>query len=279
MKRFTVRLIVALLTFLAGVGATAGWIIYQYQYASMQERTPPALFSTHTASSVSGLVNSYQQEEELDRVLPQLHAEYVEIKKAPTVEKLVLLDGKIRRLFGGWSECQTRDYDGKSFDHHQYAPMGLYIGYMEVLTYSGKLLADAHRMNPRSKYRKYTLYSTILSDHSPSDLGVMPNIKAAYQYAREFPTGPFIEDTLHIIADFHKDLFMVLRDNHRDYKYDCFKPYITKASYREQMSHAKSVAQSYYQKVLALNPNNNSARESLERINKGKINAWSFCAD
>jgi hypothetical protein len=43
-------------------------------------------------------------------------------------------------------------------------------------------------------------------------MGVMPDIKAAYAYETEFPNGPFIADVYRTIADFHKDLYMVLRD-------------------------------------------------------------------
>ena len=55
----------------------------------------------------------------------------------------------------------------------------------------------------------------------------MPNVTAAFDYVTEFPAGPFAKQAWITIADFHKDLFMVIRDGERDYKWECFKPYIT----------------------------------------------------
>ncbi len=114
---------------------------------------------------------------------------------------------------------------------------------------------------------------------SDSGLGEMPNIRAAYKYEREFPDGPFIEETLLIIAEFNKDLYMVLRDDHDDYKYDCFKPYINGSPRLTQMRRAQQKAMSYYEKVITINPTNAHARESLEEINNRTIKSWSFCAD
>jgi hypothetical protein len=107
----------------------------------------------------------------------------------------------------------------------------------------------------------------------------MPDIKAAYQYEREFPDGPFIEDTLSIIGDFNKDLYMVLRDDLNDYKYDCFKPHIDKSPRLGQTSRARRKAISYYEKVLSINPSNARAKRFLEEVNNGTIDGWSFCAD
>ena len=63
----------------------------------------------------------------------------------------------------------------------------------------------------------------------------MPNIKVAYQYAKEFPNGPFIADGYRIIASFHMDLFGVVRrlreGKEKDFLYDCYKPYVERRPY------------------------------------------------
>jgi hypothetical protein len=154
--------------------------------------------------------------------------------------------------------------------------MGVELDHFGSLWYSGKLLADAHRMNPHSPLRSHTLFSTVEPDHG---FGVMPDVGAARRYAKEFPRGPFIEETLLVLADFNKDLYMVLRDDLRDFKYDCFKPYTDRSPRPAQARRAQSRAVSYYEKALRLNPANARAKEFLEEVKKGTIQGWSFCAD
>ena len=69
-----------------------------------------------------------------------------------------------------------------------------------ALEYTEILLVKAHEMDPRSKYREYTLFSQIMGIRPEGGLGEMPNIKVAYQYAKEFPKGPFISNVYLIIA-------------------------------------------------------------------------------
>lgn len=86
---------------------------------------------------------------------------------------------------------------------------------MDWLRYDGTLLRQAHKLNPNSEYRRYTLFAEI--GWEAGSWG-MPDIKAAHRYEKEFPNGPFIEDVISIIARFYKDLYMVLRDRRSDYK-------------------------------------------------------------
>lgn len=275
MRHLTLRLAVAVLTFIVGATAATFWLFHHQssRYESSDIRINSS--STDEKQTPSEVVSLCQWSYQIEQILPKLYDEYVEIEPDPTIEKLVFLDEEVRRFMSSRPEYYPCGDDAKHWND-KYAKLGLHLDYWNLLDYSGALLIKAHKINPKSKYRKYTLFSTV---EPYRGLGEMPNIKAAFQYAREFPDGPFIEDTLSIIADFHKDLFMVLRDNLRDYKYDCFKPYIDGSPYLKQINRAKSMATNHYKKVLALNPSNARAINFLNEIHNGTINSWSFCAD
>ncbi|MGI8653773.1 MAG: hypothetical protein ACR2LC_00985 [Pyrinomonadaceae bacterium] len=276
MRRYALYFIAALLTFALG-GATVSLLVHR-----LQSREPANALLKHTAVSEKKTLvaaNECGHMEQLSLLLPQFYDEYKTVEKAPTIEKLIALDEEVRRLVNN-----RPDYypcDDTKICKVEYDELGVYICYDGFAAYSGKLLTKAHKINPRSKYRKYTLFSAV--QVSDNDLGVMPNVKAARQYAGEFPDGPFIEETLSILANFHKDLFMVLRNDlqnsPRDYKYDCFRPYINKSSRFTQMNRAKSEAINFYKKVLAVDPSNKSAAAFLTEISNDTVTSWSFCAD
>ena len=157
--------------------------------------------------------------------------------------------------------------------------MGVAPAYGDHLEYNGRLLVLAHRRAPRSALRSHTLFATLFGETASHGLGVMPNIKAARAYEAEFPHGPFIRDVYRTIADFHKDLYMVLRDRLNDFKYECFAPYITKSSWSVQEARAKATAVDYYERILRLAPGDEDAREFLAETRSGKVRGWSFCAD
>jgi len=236
---------------------------------------PASINKTQTSAKDS---NPCQWKQRIKQVLSQLYNEYAEIEKKPAIRRLVILDRKLRRFFKSRPEDYPCGYEDGLWEG-KYAKLGVHLDSGGLLMYSGKLLVDAHRMNPKSKYRKYTLFSTIIGIEPAHHFGVMPNIKAAYRYEKEFPDGPFVEETLSIIADFNKDLYMVLRDDRHDYKYNCFKPYIDASPRSMQMERARRKAMSYYEKVLAINPTNVRAKEFLVAVGNGTVARWSFCAD
>ena len=86
-------------------------------------------------------------------------------------------------------------------------------------------------------------------------LGEMPNIKYAYQYRKEFPNGPYMGKVALILANFHKDLYMVVRDLHKskgknkDYKYDCYRKYIERKPLEVQIEDNKRIAIKFYQRI------------------------------
>ncbi|MGH9943555.1 MAG: hypothetical protein ACRD9R_14515 [Pyrinomonadaceae bacterium] len=276
MTRLTIRFAVALLTFSFGLAAATTWLLLRPAPAqrSSVAFNPPVSITTETRSAPEPAHPCLWQRQ-IEQVLPQLLSEFALIEKKPTIKRLVELDGKLRSFFDDRPEYYPCGDDAQLLDE-KYAKMGVSLDYWSLLTYNGDLLLRAHRMNPSSKYRGFTLYSTVEPAHG---LGVMPNIKAAYRYEQEFPTGPFIKETLSVIADFNKDLYMVLRDDPRDYKYDCFKPYIGKSPRILQRNRALIEAFVYYQKVLAMNPNDTSAKMFLHELSDGTVKGWSFCAD
>jgi len=219
----------------------------------------------------------------IENNLDKLYSEYKEPLTNPNITNLVHLDTNIRKFIS-----QLPKYRGKNvwsdtkYWKKKYSDLGLSIGhYSDRFGYSGKFLFQAHKIDPNSKNREYTLYSEVITETSHG-LGQMPNIKSAYQYTKEFPNGPFISKVLLIIANFHKDLFMVIRNNDNrkiNYKFDCFKPYIEKAPHSEQMKRNKKIAITYYLKVLKINSENSRAKRFIEELKDGTVNGWSFCAD
>jgi hypothetical protein len=137
----------------------------------------------------------------------------------------------------------------------------------------------AHRRAPRSPWRPYTLFATVFGETPDHGLGVMPDVRAARAYETEFPHGPFIRDVYRTLADFHKDLYMVLRDRLRDFKYDCFAPHITTSPRASQEARARAVAIDYYERGLRLAPADDDARTFVQETRAGTVRGWSFCAD
>jgi hypothetical protein len=199
-------------------------------------------------------------------------------KSPKSIKLLVAVDRKIRTLLKArptYRPCK----DDNDIYNPDWEPMGVHLSHWGHIVYTGDLLYRAHQRNAYSPWRKHTLFSTIMGITESHLLGLMPDIKAAHRYVTEFPRGPFIEDAHWLIAGFYKDLYMVLRDEHQDYKYDCFKPYIAQSPSALQAQRAKAKAVASYQLILKLNPTNADAAQILSEVQRGTIKAWSFCAD
>lgn len=195
------------------------------------------------------------------------------------LEILVALDGRIRGLLRDRPSYRPCETDRELIYDKRWERMGVQTAYWDDLAYTGRLLVVAHRRVPRSPLRGHTLYSTIFGETPGHGLGIMPDIQATYAYEAEFPDGPFIKDVYRTIADFHKDLFMVLRDRRTDYKYECFAPHITAGSWSSQGDRAKGVALDYYHRLLRMTPGDERLQTLLEETRNGVVRAWSFCAD
>lgn len=195
------------------------------------------------------------------------------------VPLLVALDGRIRALLRDRPSYRPCESDRDLIHDPRWERMGVAPGYWGDLAYSGQLLLEAHRRDPLSPQRAYSLYSTVFGEQAEGELAVMPDISAAFAYAQEFPGGPFIRDVYLTIAHFHKDLFMVLRDRHADFLFDCYAAHISGEPWVTQQARARNVSADYYRRVLVLDPGDDAVKRLLDETERGVVRQWSFCAD
>jgi len=221
-----------------------------------------------------------QEQEALDRIL----GEYRQLPTTGAVRRLVELDRELGALVQSIRKARGRE--SARLWRKDYEEIGLYIGhYSEELGYSGKLLVEAHRRNPTSAERRYTLYATIVGEGTPDGLGVMPDVGQARRYLSEFPHGPYAENVHEILGFFHDDLAKVLQGllaGERDYKYDCFAPYITREPYVRQMERARAAAIRHLETAIRMRPASEAniyRREVVKSIKAGNTDAWHWCAD
>lgn len=215
--------------------------------------------------------------------------EYRVIRRAPDVGLLVAFDQKLTRLV---EQIQASDKEGISGKlwKPEYEAIGLYVGhYSDQLGYSGKFLLQAHRLDPQSPLRDRTLFATIVGEGNFSELARMPDIQRAYQYLREFPNGPYAGATYAILGTFYSDLYKVIRTlrkdpiKGRDYKYECFAPYIKDDGLEAQARVARNRAADYLARAIAASPKGPRApflHEELEAMRgSAEPTGWSWCTD
>jgi hypothetical protein len=206
-------------------------------------------------------------------VLDRLYRDYVARQDQRDVAFLVEMDQKLRNLS---FERQSR------YLKPEYESLGLSPALFDsdFFYYSGKLLAEAHRIDPNSPDRRYTLWSIVESDTT----AVVNSPAFAESYVQEFPSGPFITQAYFALAGFYDDLFKVIKleetGDRIDYKYDCFQPYIKSAPLAEQARAAQEAGIRYYQKLQQLRPDDESIVANLARLREGKdYHSWSSCPD
>ncbi len=145
----------------------------------------------------------------VEKEVTRLHNDYVRIFPKSLVPRLVELDTKIREFVRSsrkWEEGYRNLW--KDTDKE----LGLNIGhYSDLYEYNGKFLKMAHSINPRSGLRKYTLFSDINSEDCW--VGNPDNLKAAFNYLKEFPTGPFETEVYYLLGMFHWSLHNELKYN------------------------------------------------------------------
>jgi len=207
-----------------------------------------------------------------ETILARIYHDYSSGRDKRDIEALVRLDQELRTLpFERLSKFLKPDYES----------IGLAPGLFEKewFDYSGKLLVEAHAINPNSQYRPYTLWATAIrpeNEATPRD--------AVEAYLREFPSGPFTSDAYLALATFYDDLYKVIKleqeDRRIDYKYDCFKSYLKGTPLDEQARAAREAGIQYYQKLLQLKPSDEFLASQLATLREGKDDSsWSNCPD
>lgn len=216
--------------------------------------------------------------------MEQMLREYRQIQVAPDVGKLVRLDDKMRDLI---EEMQSEHRQSLGWDS-KYAAVGVDQG-DGLLVYTGKMLAEAHRLNPNSPYRERTLCSKIINH---GGFGAMPDLKTVKVYLKEFPEGYCARDAQRNLATFYSDLYQVLVElqdpkYEKDYKYECYAPYINKLPYAQQAQRAKKLSISHFKQALARMPQRRTIywsdefmRERLNGLISGEVpDGWFWCTD
>lgn len=167
----------------------------------------------------------------------------------------------------------------------KYQTIGVGVGhYSESLEYSGKLLAEARVLDSALLHGAYTHYANVYQGRrSFTGSWGMPNLAGALFYAKAFPKGPFIEDTLIILGNFYDDLYKALKELAQGYKHDCFSKYMARERLDEQREFARKTAIRYYTSVLDLGTGNTASNQAIKnwKINlESKMSfGWHFCAD
>jgi hypothetical protein len=215
--------------------------------------------------------------------LNRIYREYQELKRVRSVDGLVRLDRQLRDLMPGYTWGDWRLVSA-AYLEPRYEELGvnrlLFDG--DNLGYSGKLLAEAHALNPRTPLRSHTLYSTIFSPDGETSNNV-PSRDRAEAYVREFPAGPFVVEALTIVAHFYDDLFKVIRLEENGgrvgYKYDCFLPYLTTQPLADQRRAAQEAGVRAYERLIALRPEIGRIKDELSALKNGTTTAWHSCAD
>ena len=203
---------------------------------------------------------------------------------AARIGRLVELDQDIRKLIDVPWTIANRSLD-KKYWKEKYQTIGVGVGhYSESLEYSGKLLADARVLDSALAHGAHTRYAGICGGlGSFTGPCQMPNLEAALSYAKAFPKGPFIEDTLITLGNFYDDLYKALQEPKQGYKYECFAKYMASERVAEQREVARTTAIRYYASVLALGSVNRASNQAIKNW-KGGLESkesfgWHFCAD
>jgi len=226
-------------------------------------------------------------------------AQYSALTDEEAIEQLIKVDAVLRDVAAATREAAFRDRSISTNDSYrdEYGAMGLYIGHQSgFVQYSGALLVKAHNLDPNSPFRAHTLFAVIRSSDPAREPHGMPDLNAAFQYAAEFPDGPFISETYEIIATVYDDFYKSLRKFMSEKIYDedthmaCFKPYMTAQPYDQQLHQAQVLALQFYEKALQLSEDDDrqtaaitkkfdTFRKMLAAAGKHTYEVWYWCSD
>ncbi len=208
--------------------------------------------------------------DQLDRAL----AAYTEHSTKRKVDALVSLDAYLRSFL-----ADPTPYGFESWPvvcaNPKFLSFGFYVEHFcQCPIYNGKVLRDAHAIDPYSQYRSATLYSTV---EQPG------RREAAARYVGEFPEGPFAPHAHRILAGFYSDLFQLTRNElagrERGYKWDCYATELDGRPLGQQKQEFQSKGVEHLLKALARDPEHRETKVWLRELQAGTILAWHDCHD
>jgi len=212
--------------------------------------------------------------------LQRIYRNYTVTGANKDISVLIELDQELRAIFKLPWDYDYNEIQG-SYYKSKYDSIGIFFSdYWPGLHYRGKLLREAHKINPNSSFRNYTFYSTANCDEENCS---MPNIDSVQAYLTQYPEGPFIFEIYRTLAHFHDDLYKEIRNvingKEKNYKYDCYAPFISNVNLQGQLDSAQSLGVLYYEKAIKIKPSEKRLLKSLENLRNGTTRGWYFCSD
>jgi hypothetical protein len=142
------------------------------------------------------------------------------------------------------------------------------------------LLTISPQDSVSSTLRSHTLFSEVFGPLGDVERGAC---SCARGYLAEFPNGPFAVDATAALAHFHDDLFKTIRleetGRRVDYKYACYKPYLSGRPLQQQRLAAQEAGVKLYRRLVGLLPANQVVKQQLADLANGTTNGWFYCAD
>jgi len=224
-------------------------------------------------------LNKSFAEDSLALSLQRVYQSYTTISSKKDISHLVSLDQELRHLMDRSWEDLKQAVDSGVY-REEYLAIGISVGhYSGALQYSGKLLKEAHNLNPMSAFRSYTLYSTVNCDAEDCRI---PDIDSGKTYVKEFPNGPYIYEVYVILSYFYADLsnkISWLTEGGGTFTHDCYDRFITSEPLIKQLTCAQEAELFYHQLAV----DEFSAKHGLKKIRvsmkQGKSNVWHYCGD
>ena len=239
-------------------------------------------FSSLILIGLASVVQTTPFEQDLVNELDRIQHEYSIRREKSEVARLVLWDQQLRELIPS-HEWQSRPRASSRVFRKEYEQLGIGLTLFDSdsLSYSGKLLLEAHRSDPRS-LRAYTLYSAVFGEMGESSNDA-PDPSAAKRYLKEFPRGPFAISANVALAYFYDDFSQFIgeemKSGHADVTHECFRPHLDKTPLMRQRQRAQQSGVLYYEQLTRLLPQSRIMRTALARLRAGRNDGWHFCGD
>ncbi|MCE5272840.1 hypothetical protein LLH00_16295 [bacterium] len=234
------------------------------------------------------------QHKQMVAELDSLHADYLRACQAASAVDFVNLDQRARKLIGHYQALGVTDthrYDEnqekrkiwENFDFDKVGDLGMDVGhYSDAIDYGGYLLRVADSLDSHSPLRNYTLYAEIWAETGEDAWWGAPDIDLAYQYEREFPQGPFIEQVLEMIGNCNTDLYhhLVCEKKGDDDYHDCTPSSCPDQPLDVQIAAARQEALKYWQRLKVRYPSRRAEfNEEIGSLTEDAVSSWHYCAD